>query len=100
MSLNDLARATRILPAQISRIRSRGAQQISPKTMFAIADALEVDARWLFVGHGAREPKAPIAPPPGADEVEVTRLRARVAALEEALAQIESAARGAVRRSR
>lgn len=98
VSQNDLERTTGAPHGYVSRLRSRGAQRIDPTTLFAIADALKVDARWLFTGRGTREGVA--APTPAAEEAEAARLRTHVAVLEEAMHAIEVTCRGALRRAR
>lgn len=100
-SLNKLRVTLRVSSGYVNRLRTRGAQQIAPDTMFAIADALGVEARWLFTGTGSRDgrtPEAHAAPVDARADDEVRRLRDRVARLEEILGGIERDARSALRR--
>lgn len=92
-SQNQVEIEASLSKGQISKMRSRGALRIEPTLMFALADALRVDARWLFTGEGTPTPRggAPSAPSD-------TRLRERLAHLEQAMRVIETTSRGVLRR--
>lgn len=79
-----LAREAGAHTGSLSRMRS-GARGLrtDPRTIFALADALGVEARWLFLGEGA--PALGIEP------------RERVATLEQALRVIEQTSRSVLR---
>lgn len=97
MSLNQLAKAIHIGAGTASKVRSRGALRISPALLFAIADAVGVDARWLFTGEGAPATAGAATAPTIAPDI--ARLRERIAQLEQALRVVETTSRSVLRRS-
>ncbi|MGU5671196.1 helix-turn-helix domain-containing protein [Aeromonas caviae] len=49
----ELSRRTGISPAVISRAINNPDRELKAPTLFAIADALQVDAEWLFRGRAS-----------------------------------------------
>lgn len=54
MTQDQLARAIGVTPSAISHLESGSSKSLSMEHIFACADALGINAKWLCTGHGPK----------------------------------------------